>query len=178
MSRPKIDRLFDLMSDANVKTGYSDIQTVVKSLNEGLSACITVHGGVRIQQLLQMQQEELWRIRKFRVLNILEYDKMRHRQNEVQEKLAKIQEELTPYGGPFPWAFGVDEDEFGDEEQMLKYKTRDDFADWLASEGGTFHIRGKPGSGKTILMEYLSSHPTTMRELKARSSKSLKLLKV
>ncbi|KAM6530007.1 hypothetical protein FALCPG4_008130 [Fusarium falciforme] len=167
--RPKIDRLFDLMSDRNVKTGYSDIQDVVKSLNEGLSACTRVHEDERIQQLVRVQQQELWRIRKFIVLNILEYDKMRHRRNEVQEQLAKIQEELTPYGGIFPWAFGVDEDEVGDEEQMLKYRTRDDFADWLASQGGTFYIRGKPGSGKTILMEYLFSHPTTMRELEKRS---------
>lgn len=164
------------MSDRNVKTGYSDIQDVVKSLNEGLSACTRVHGDVRIQQLILVQQEELWRIRKFCVLSILEYDKMRHRRNEVQEQLAKIQEELTPYGGIFPWAFGVDEDEVRDEEQMLKYRTRDDFADWLASQGGTFYIRGKPGSGKTILMEYLFSHPTTMRELEKRSSKSPVLL--
>ncbi|KAI8716597.1 hypothetical protein NCS52_00953800 [Fusarium sp. LHS14.1] len=175
--RPKIDRLFDLMSDANVKTGYSDIQDVVKSLNESLSACTRSHGDARIQQLVLVQQEELWRIRKFRVLNILEYDKMRHRRNEIQEKLAKIQEEMTPYGGVFPWAFGVDEDEVGDEEQMLKYKTRNDFADWLASEGGTFYIRGKPASGKTILMEYLFSHPTTMRELEARS-KSKKVIRL
>ncbi|KAL2678962.1 hypothetical protein Neosp_009716 [[Neocosmospora] mangrovei] len=175
--RPQIDRLFDLMSDANVKTGYSDIQDVVKSLNESLSACTRVHGDMRIQQLVQVQQEELWRIRKLRVLNILEYDKMRHRRNDIQEQLAKIQEEMTPYGGIFPWAFGVDEDEVGDEEQMLKYKTRNDFADWLASEGGTFSIRGKPGSGKTILMEYLFSHPTTMRELEA-SSKSKKVIRL
>ncbi|EEU43721.1 uncharacterized protein NECHADRAFT_82792 [Fusarium vanettenii 77-13-4] len=167
--RPKIDRLFNLMSDANVKTGYSDIQNVVKSLNEGLSACARVYGNVRTQQLVRAQQEELSRIRKFRVLNILEYDKMRHRRNEVQEQIARIQEELTPYGGIFPWAFGVDEDEVGEEEQMLKYRTRDAFADWLSSEGGTFYIWGKPGSGKTILMEYLFSHPTTMRELEARS---------
>jgi Cdc6-like AAA superfamily ATPase len=102
---------------------------------------------------------------------------MRHRRNEVQEQFAKIQQGLTPYGGIFPWAFGVDEDEVGDEEQMLKYRTRDDFADWLASEGGTFYVRGKPGSGKSILMEYLFSHPTTMRELEKRSSKSSMLLK-
>ncbi|KAH7268427.1 hypothetical protein B0J15DRAFT_486684 [Fusarium solani] len=168
--RPKIDRLFDLMSDTNVKTGSSDIQDVVKSLNEGVSACTRVHGDARIQQLVRVQQEELWRIRKFRVLNILAYDKMRHRRNEVQEQFAKIQQGLTPYGGIFPWAFGVDEDEVGDEEQMLKYRTRDDFADWLASEGGTFYVRGKPGSGKSILMEYLFSHPTTMRELEKRSN--------
>ncbi|KAL6362707.1 hypothetical protein LRP88_04010 [Fusarium phalaenopsidis] len=168
--RPKVDRLCDLMSDRNVKTGYSDIRDVVKSLNEGLSACTRVYGDVRIQKLIRVQQQELWRIRKFRVLNILEYDKMRHPRNEVQERLAKIQEELTPYGGIFPWAFGVDEDEVGDEEQMLKYRTRDDFADWLASQGGTFYIRGKPGSGKSILMEYLFSHHTTMRELDKRSN--------
>ncbi|RSL81506.1 hypothetical protein CEP51_005803 [Fusarium floridanum] len=100
---------------------------------------------------------------------------MRHRRNEIQGQLAKIEEELTPYGGIFPWAFGVDEDEVGDEDQMLKYKTRDDFADWLASEGGTFYVRGKPGSGKSILMEYLFSHPTTKRELERRS-KSKKVI--
>ncbi|RSL50057.1 hypothetical protein CEP54_012115 [Fusarium duplospermum] len=100
---------------------------------------------------------------------------MRHRRNEIQGQLAKIEEELMPYGGIFPWAFGVDEDEVRDEGQMLKYRTRDDFADWLASDGGTFYVRGKPGSGKSILMEYLFSHPTTKRELEKRS-KSKKVI--
>ncbi|RMJ07286.1 hypothetical protein CDV36_013110 [Fusarium kuroshium] len=168
--RPMVDKLMGLMSDRNVITGYSDIQDVVKSLNEGISACTRMHGDIQFQHLLRVQQEELERIRKFRILNILEYDRMRHRRNEIQGQLAKIEEELTPYGGIFPWAFGVDEDEVGDEDQMLKYRVRDDFADWLASEGGTFYVRGKPGSGKSILMEYLFSHPTTKRELEKRSN--------
>lgn len=133
---------------------------------------------MQIRQLLELQLEELRRIRKFRILNILEYDQMRHRRNQVQKQLASIQQELTPYGGVFPWAFGVDKDEVGDEDQTWKYRVRDDFADWLALEGGTFQVRGKPGSGKSIFMEHLFSHPVTKKELEIRSSKFSELLKL
>ncbi|KAM0421215.1 hypothetical protein ACHAPT_010935 [Fusarium lateritium] len=175
--RSKIDRLFELMSDRNVKTGYSDIQQVVKSLNQGISACSIIHQDTQTQQLVRVQQEELDRIRKFRILDILEYEKMRHRRDEIREQFAKIQEDLEPFGGIFPWAFGVDEDEVDEEEQALKYRVRDDFMDWLVSDGGIFHVRGKPGTGKSILMEYLFSHPATKRELEKRS-KSKKVIRL
>jgi hypothetical protein len=35
------------------------------------------------------------------------------------------------------------------------------FASWLASGSGVFHIKGKPGPGKSTLMKYLALHNET-----------------
>jgi hypothetical protein len=40
------------------------------------------------------------------------------------------------------------------------------FLDWLTSKNGIFWVSGKPGSGKSTLMKYISGHRRTMQTLK------------
>ncbi|KAI2634144.1 hypothetical protein GGS26DRAFT_552389 [Hypomontagnella submonticulosa] len=49
-------------------------------------------------------------------------------------------------------------------------KTRDNFINWLKQGSGIFHISGKPGSGKSTLMKYLTRHPKTKSHLRIWSS--------
>jgi hypothetical protein len=39
------------------------------------------------------------------------------------------------------------------------------FSSWLESQGGTYWIRGKPGSGKSTLMKYIVKHGRTKQKL-------------
>ncbi|KAI1418066.1 hypothetical protein F5Y13DRAFT_150473 [Hypoxylon sp. FL1857] len=52
----------------------------------------------------------------------------------------------------------------GAEEENLT-KARDGFITWLEQDDGIFHISGKPGSGKSTLMKYLTRHPKTREHL-------------
>lgn len=44
-------------------------------------------------------------------------------------------------------------------------EVRTNFITWLEQGNGIFHISGKPGSGKSTLMKYLTQHPRTMEHL-------------
>ncbi|KAI0972297.1 hypothetical protein F4678DRAFT_57253 [Xylaria arbuscula] len=39
------------------------------------------------------------------------------------------------------------------------------FVDWLRGDRSVFWVRGKPGSGKSVLMKYLSQHPNILEHL-------------
>ena len=39
------------------------------------------------------------------------------------------------------------------------------FVDWLKQEDGLYWVSGKPGSGKSTLMKFLSAHDTTLKHL-------------
>lgn len=41
------------------------------------------------------------------------------------------------------------------------------FVDWMTSQQGVYWISGKPGSGKSTLIKYLSDHPTTAKILRS-----------
>lgn len=58
--------------------------------------------------------------------------------------------------------------------QMLA-EARSSFITWLEQGNGIFHVSGKPGSGKSTLMKYLTQHPQTKEHLKVWAS-SKKLL--
>ncbi|KAI1112416.1 hypothetical protein F5Y14DRAFT_272241 [Nemania sp. NC0429] len=46
------------------------------------------------------------------------------------------------------------------------------FSDWLTSDNKVYWISGKPGSGKSTLMKFLSSHPRTAEALEAWAGQS------
>lgn len=49
------------------------------------------------------------------------------------------------------------------EEDLIK--ARNGFITWLEQDTGIFHISGKPGSGKSTLMKYLTRHPKIREHL-------------
>ncbi|KAH7313718.1 hypothetical protein B0I35DRAFT_435724 [Stachybotrys elegans] len=50
-------------------------------------------------------------------------------------------------------------------QSTTKAKDSRYFSRWLKKEGGIFWIHGKPGSGKSTLMKFISSHDKTKRKL-------------
>lgn len=62
------------------------------------------------------------------------------------------------YNNTFEWIF---------KPRSAAKKGRPDvnFSEWLASGDGVYWISGKPGSGKSTLMKFLCSHPTTSEKL-------------
>ncbi|KAI0201460.1 hypothetical protein F4808DRAFT_469749 [Astrocystis sublimbata] len=67
--------------------------------------------------------------------------------------------------GTFPWIFDSPPEDSEDESNNLEHRSRCDFEDWLRSNGNTYWISGKPGSGKTTLMKYLIDSPRTKEAL-------------
>ncbi|KAK1624060.1 hypothetical protein BDP81DRAFT_465006 [Colletotrichum phormii] len=72
----------------------------------------------------------------------LKFDQIKTRQEAIKER----------HKATFDWVFSQD------------YTL---FPQWLESGKGIFWIRGKPGSGKSTLMKFLVTHPTTRLKLEA-----------
>ncbi|WQF87731.1 Putative NACHT nucleoside triphosphatase, P-loop containing nucleoside triphosphate hydrolase [Colletotrichum destructivum] len=75
-----------------------------------------------------------------RILESLQFDKIRMRQEAIKEN----------YGATFRWIFDP---------------ANTSFSRWLTSENGIFWIRGKAGCGKSTLMKFLVSEPTMRSQL-------------
>jgi hypothetical protein len=48
---------------------------------------------------------------------------------------------------------------------QFRRETRQSFSDWVQSGNGVLHVSGNPGSGKSTLMKFIASHPTTRQKL-------------
>ncbi|XXG96982.1 hypothetical protein Hte_003275 [Hypoxylon texense] len=57
-----------------------------------------------------------------------------------------------------------------DSSRQILAKVRSNFITWLEKGNGIFHISGKPGSGKSTFMKYLTQHPQTKEHLKVWAS--------
>jgi len=95
------------------------------------------------QDLLETNMEAA---NQFVILNALSFDQMNERFFQVPEAAKKT----------FTWIL-EDSDTQMSSNSDLKFP----FKDWLASGSEIFHISGKPGSGKSILMKYLCKRPET-----------------
>lgn len=87
-----------------------------------------------------------------RFLDSLWFPEIQHRQEIIKD--AHVQ--------TFRWIYGVD----GNTESAPQW---DDFAEWLERGEGTYWINGKPGSGKSTLMNYIYQEKRTYDLLKAWS---------
>jgi hypothetical protein len=64
----------------------------------------------------------------------------------------------------FDWVFEPARYKF-DQDQIQDGGDFSAFAEWLRHRNGVFWISGKPGSGKSTLMKFLSQHPDTTKIL-------------
>ncbi|KAI1363852.1 hypothetical protein F5Y08DRAFT_329126 [Xylaria arbuscula] len=87
------------------------------------------------------------------LLQSLHFDAIRARHERIHEAHAKT----------FQWVLEPDPD-----SQPRHTK----FVDWLRGDRRIFWVRGKPGSGKSTLMKYLSQHPKVQEHLLAWSSEN------
>ncbi|RSL62012.1 hypothetical protein CEP53_004924 [Fusarium sp. AF-6] len=87
------------------------------------------------------------------ILESLAYSSMRDREDEVTEAHSRTLE----------WIF-----DDSSLTQPLRNAFRDSFTTWLKTNelGPTYWITGKPGSGKSTLMRFLSQDPTAMKYLR------------
>lgn len=60
------------------------------------------------------------------------------------------------------------------EEYLQRQIWREQFREWLQEKHGLFYISGKPGSGKSTLVKYISQDPLTQELLKAWANKDAK----
>ncbi|KAK5079392.1 hypothetical protein LTR64_002187 [Lithohypha guttulata] len=95
----------------------------------------------------------------------------KHTSNEILESLnfPKVRQRFYQIHDPHP----------GTYDWILEEQTNhagQDFVRWLQSGRGVFWITGKPGSGKSTLMKYISESPVTLRYLAADSKKATPLI--
>lgn len=82
-------------------------------------------------------------------LNALQYSAMTERFEGISEAHKQT----------FSWAY----------DRRDKGNSWNSFAKWLESQAGIYWIRGKPGSGKSCLVKYLSDNPKTKQFLRSWS---------
>jgi len=152
----------------------------------------TVHRAVKDvnDQQMMSDSEAARQSRHDRLLKSLKYPTMNERRNQIKE----------PHFQTFEWIFNdpdVSEDS-GDSAEGEERKTREDdkdddifdkyerakhearvrdasrhFCQWLRSrDASLFWICGKPGSGKSTLMMFLTDHPKTLEILNQRKISS------
>ncbi|KAJ3536752.1 hypothetical protein NM208_g6589 [Fusarium decemcellulare] len=118
-----------------------------------------------------------------RILQSLKFDSMEERKNQICENYPKTfhwiyeprHRETTASEDPESEASissGEDYDEdfwYESDEADREFHTTDwdSFMDWLKSEDSMYWISGKPGSGKSTLMKFISSNPETQAGLNA-----------
>ncbi|KAM5341543.1 hypothetical protein ACJ41O_014574 [Fusarium nematophilum] len=87
------------------------------------------------------------------ILDSLSYKSMHDRENQVTEAHSQTLEWIFD-NSPLP--------------QPLRGSFRDSFISWLKTTdlGPIYWITGKPGSGKSTLMRFLSQHPTAVKHLR------------
>ncbi|KAI2633041.1 hypothetical protein GGS26DRAFT_555059 [Hypomontagnella submonticulosa] len=88
---------------------------------------------------------------KLRMLESLKFADMRDRYERIPEAHQKT----------FEWVFHESEDGEGDSKRRW-----DNFATWLMSNNKLYWVTGKPGSGKSTLMKYLSDNARLRSRLK------------
>lgn len=106
----------------------------------------------QLRGLLRVPQNVLTKIAQERILASLKLDGLHGRYEMVPEAHSKT----------FEWVTDDHDNASLDKGRRLAWKR---FNTWLSSGNGIFHISGKLGSGKSMLIKFLSSHPNTMVKL-------------
>jgi hypothetical protein len=88
------------------------------------------------ERIKQVIRESRKITRAKRVLQILLFEEIKQREDQIHDAYAKT----------FSWIF---------EEETTSFKR------WLTSGNGTFWVNGKAGSGKSTLMKFLANHENT-----------------
>ncbi|KAJ4197252.1 hypothetical protein NW767_009144 [Fusarium falciforme] len=105
-----------------------------------------------------------------RLLQSLKFERMEERKNQITENYPQtyhwILEESDEESSLSEWTT----DDEGDSTSGFSLRSSpngdwDSFVDWLESKCHIYWVSGKPGSGKSTLMKFISSNPKTKRLL-------------
>ncbi|KKZ61271.1 hypothetical protein EMCG_04144 [[Emmonsia] crescens] len=135
------------------------VRRKIDEINQGLNR-LSLSSTVRhlLQSFLDIP---LRAIAEHHILRSLSFGTMYQRFDQVQDAHVKS----------FHWIF-----EEPTKHTPLHHKSMPSFVNWLAKEGGIFHISGKLGSGKSTLLKYLCDHGKTTENLDQWSQKDGKKL--
>jgi hypothetical protein len=128
------------------------------SIVDAMAQRRTYHNRYPNEQLIRSTQSDEARLRlkaEEAVLDTFRFSIMGDRHEGVAEAHRKT----------FQWMFTKSRD---------NTRMRDNFVDWLRSDGGIYWINGKAGSGKSTLMKFIYGNPNTMRLLSAWSPSASK----
>ncbi|PGH12448.1 hypothetical protein AJ79_04284 [Helicocarpus griseus UAMH5409] len=161
---PRQDEIKSRLKEAIqfIKSNAHEMVSVRRKIDEiNKEVCrISVDSGLRklLQNVLDIPQRE---IAKHHILRSLAFGTMYQRFDQVDD--AHLES--------FHWIF---EEKI---EDALKHERKmPSFINWLAKEGGIFHIAGKLGSGKSTLMKYLCEHEKAKKTLNGWSQQDEKEL--
>jgi NACHT domain len=137
--------------DSNTRSQIDDLTQSLKSLrheNSNLSAANNIE---KYTDMFSKYDLAVTRIsREQAILKSLCFEYMTVRHSRIVEAHVKT----------FDWIFKASLLPLADPRSQIK------FVEWLHFSGGIYWASGKPGSGKSTLMKYLSENLQTSRELK------------
>lgn len=106
----------------------------------------------KLRKLLETSHQTMEQIKHHQILKAIAFHDMRMRRHQIGNvELAE---------NTFEWM--VKDETLPPSHPHLKQS----FASWLKEGKGIFHITGKPGSGKSTMMNFLANHPETRKHLK------------
>ncbi|KAK8880067.1 hypothetical protein PGQ11_001361 [Apiospora arundinis] len=154
-------------SKTNTAQGHSDIIHILLDVKSKLESLVSVDSSAK---------------RANKILDMLWFSDMLVREASVND----------PASGSYSWILqtpeeiqdngGITDDELTDDELAIaqesakRKSTRGRFNLWLKSGQGIFYISGKPGSGKSTLMKFLSQHTHTRQQLETWAEASSRQL--
>jgi hypothetical protein len=117
--------------------------------------------------------EAIVRARLDKVLSMLEFPKIYERYDDISQARFRtfkwLLDESIPLDGTKS-SSGRSNTDLHSLSPQLYMKQREEASrllkHWLRDEGGIFHLYGKPGSGKSVLMKYLREQPQLLEHLK------------
>ncbi|PYI35021.1 hypothetical protein BP00DRAFT_315786, partial [Aspergillus indologenus CBS 114.80] len=151
-------RLDELIQDGQSSHAEMTLlQDNVAVLRQALATTALIQTEIRnkVQHLVTLSEKAALNVRSTSVLDALWFKEMRDRFNEVD----------TAHGATFTWLLDSHAHKTDTATNDLLQQTRETFLRWLETGSGTFHISGKPGSGKSTLMKYLCQHNATTKHL-------------
>ncbi|UPK99485.1 hypothetical protein LCI18_010420 [Fusarium solani-melongenae] len=131
----------------------------------------------------QVDQFQEWRDKQNeevdyqRLLQSLKFERMEERKNQITENYPQTYRWILeePDEGPdeesslSDWTTDHEDDSTGGSSPRSSLNGKgghwDSFVDWLESKCHIYWVSGKPGSGKSTLMKFISSNPKTKRLL-------------
>lgn len=133
-----------------------DLIKQVRFVKVKLDEVVDSHSGwlqqiSKLRKLLETSHQTMEQIKHHQILKAIAFHDMRMRRHQVGNvELAE---------NTFEWM--VKDETVPPSHPHLKQS----FASWLKEGQGIFHITGKPGSGKSTMMNFLANHPETRKHL-------------